>query len=1797
MSDIIIKGAREHNLCSVDLVLPRNKLICFTGVSGSGKSSLAFDTLYAEGQRRYVESLSSYARQFLGQLPKPDVDQIIGLSPSISISQKAGGQNTRSTVGTITEIYDFLRVLFARVGTGYCPKCGKPITAQTRQQIIDRIETIPEGTRLLILASVIRGQKGEFKDLFADLLRQGYIRARVDGKIIRLTDDLKLDRQMRHDIEVVIDRVTQSGDSGRNRLAETVERALAVGEGNMIVTEELKSGETVTNVAGNSVTGNFKQQKNVKKPKKPKEESSGFPLSVTDFQFSAKYACTDCGLSFEPPSPQLFSFNTPRGKCPKCDGLGEIHSFDPELLIPDPSKSFQQGCIVPIGKWRDLGRWRRHIFQGVAETLEKMYELQSHTILETAWEELDPKIQRAILWGTGDLHITYTWRNGANGHKWGGPYDGIIPKMLAQYRETKSKMQRLAMEKYMRVIPCGFCNGERLNEQARAFKIETNNEEWKAKNCNSKSQKNESIPKNLPTQLTLPQLCNLPINQLQKFFTGLNLSESGQKIAAEALKEIRNRLGFLVNVGLEYLTLGRTAPTLSGGEMQRIRLASQIGSGLVGVLYILDEPSIGLHPRDNDRLLATLARLRDLGNTVIVVEHDEDTMHAADLLVDFGPGPGVHGGHAVELAKENGKLIIKNSETNSAGSYLKQENRTVKKSTKKLKIPELSETELSETKLPETPKTLDSPIAVRRSSPLSSPFDSLTLKYLNGEESIPVPQQRRKIDVKHQIIVRGASHHNLKKIDVEIPLGAFVCVTGVSGSGKSSLVNDILVEALNRDLNRGLGNPGKHKRIDGLELLDKMIDIDQSPIGRGTHSNPSTYIKVFDEIRTLFAEIPESKLKGYQPGRFSFNVKGGRCEACEGRGTQKLEMDFLADIYVTCPVCQGRRFNHETLSVRYKGKSIDQILNMDVEETLELFENHPKIKHYLTMLNRVGLGYMKLGQPSPTLSGGEAQRIKLARELVKRSTGKTLYLLDEPTTGLHFSDIKMLLGVLHEFVDTGNTVLVVEHNLDVIKTADWIIDLGPEGGDAGGYIVATGTPEDLVHCEHSYTGQSLKKYFNKNRTSNSSVSVTKQQALHSGLPKAKQSVSNAELNAAESIIVRGAEEHNLKNISVEIPRNKMTICCGPSGSGKSSLAMDTVYAEGQRRYVESLSSYARQFIGQLQKPRVEQVEGLSPAIAIEQKAASHSPRSTVGTITEIQDYLRVLFARLGIPYCPQCDIPVGTQTLDEIVAKIAGNIKSETESRILIAAPILVEVGQIYDDLWKRLRSEGFNRIRINGNIFSLENPPEIDRRRKHDVELIIDRIVLKNETGTFSVANYSSHPQLTATQRSRITDSVETALSIGQGVVHVIEADTTLPEQKWKRSVHSQHLACEKCGRSFERLTPHHFSANSSLGWCPNCEGLGVQQGANPAIFLKDPKRTLAEGAVLLFPDVQKPIAKAMFRAFAKQTGIPLDISFDQLDARHRRLIFHGTGETWFSVELTMSNGKRKTENSEQRNVNQSAVPQKSTKKPVVPESNTSDGSPTMIRFQFQYKGLYPSMEEATRLVPSFRGQMDEILSEVECGVCMGSRLRDDVSAVRFIGYTMDQICRLPLNKLLELFEHWQPNETERQVAGDLLNEIKNRLRFLSDVGLDYLTLSRSAPTLSGGETQRIRLAAQIGSGLVGVLYVLDEPTIGLHPRDNQRLIEALRKLRDLGNTLLVVEHDREVIASADLVLDFGPQAGKYGGEVVAHGSPERIVKQRGSVTGVYLNGKKTIPIPTTRRISPEQAASCPTRKCVNEC
>ena len=1620
-SDIVVKGAREHNLQNVNLVLPRNQLICLTGVSGSGKSSFAFDTVFAEGQRRYVESLSSFARQFLGQMPKPDVDLISGLSPSISISQKSSGNNPRSTVGTITEIYDYLRVLFARVGQGYCHKCDEPIAAQTRDQIIGSILQMKKGSEIHILAPVVRAQKGEHRDLFVDLLKKGFVRARVDGEIRPLSSEINLDRSKRHHIEVVVDRL-KLDNKVRSRLAEAVELAIKLGGGTLIVShvnhQEATPQKVEEPVEEEEKTTNARRGKAKRKTRRTTKADAGQSL---DRVYSSQYACAPCGISFTPPTPQMFSFNSPQGMCHSCDGLGEVYTFDRETLISDTGRSFQQGCIELLGKWKDMGRWRRHIYQGVADTMEREWGLEKGTLLESAWENLTNEQQEMWLYGTGDQHITYTWRGGSTPMKYGGTFDGVVSELEEKYRSTNGASRLRKYEAYMSELRCVQCEGTRLNQQARNFRLETSSKAFKDK-----------------PSLSLPEVCELSIDRAYEFFTGLKLDKTRQFVAAEPLKEIRNRLGFLLNVGLDYLMLNRTAPTLSGGESQRIRLAGQIGAGLVGVLYILDEPSIGLHARDNDRLVATLKHLRDIGNTVVVVEHDEDTMRAADYLIDFGPGPGVRGGEVV--VEGHPSEIMKSRK-------------------------------------------------------------SVTAQYLSGRKKIEIPKKRRKFEPERVLRIKGARHNNLKNVDVEIPLGKFVCVTGVSGSGKSSLINDILKEELREKLNGGISEAGEYDSLEGVELLDKMIAIDQSPIGRTPRSNPGTYIKLFDEIRKLYTQLPESKTRGYAPGRFSFNVKGGRCEACEGNGSNKLEMDFLADVWVTCPVCEGKRFNRETLQVKFREKSIADVLDMDIEEAIQFFENQPKILNKLETLRAVGLDYLKIGQPSPTLSGGEAQRIKLARELVKRSTGKTLYLLDEPTTGLHFADISLLLNVLQNFVESGNTVLVVEHNLDVIKTADWIIDIGPEGGSGGGRVVSCGTPEDIANCDESYTGKALRKAL----------------ADKPEVPKAKKKKREEPVEST-TIQVRGAEQHSLRSIDVDIARDKMTVFCGPSGSGKSSLAMDTIYAEGQRRYVESLSSYARQFVSQLEKPKVEHIDGLSPAIAIEQKNLGSTPRSTVGTVTEIYDYLRILMARLGTPYCPECDIPIGTQTGDDIVDKI---LSYEEGTRLLLLAPVELDSNQSYEQLWEEIQGNGFIRVRIDNKTYGIDEVPVINRRSRHQVDIVVDRMVVKKSS------------------RSRIADSVEAALSIGKGVIRVAETKESVPEEHWRNVKHSQHLSCTDCGRSFDRLTPHNFSFNSQLGWCPECEGIGTQTGAHPAAIMNDNELSMREGAILLWPSVNPALADAMLETWCLATGVPIDIPFSQMESRHRRLVFYGTGSRWFEVK------------------------------------NDSD----QRVFSFQYKGAYPTMEEASRLSPQLRQRMQSLIGEVECGCCGGSRLRDDASAVRFRDITIDGICRLPIATLMKTLKKWKLDRREKKIAGELIREISSRVSFLNDVGLEYLTLNRTAASLSNGEAQRIRLASQLGSGLCGVLYVLDEPTIGLHPRDNTRLLKALHRLRDLGNTMIVVEHDKEVIANSDAICDFGPKAGVNGGQIVAEGSPDQVGKKRGSVTGPYLSGKKAIAIPSNRR------------------
>ncbi|MBC8611870.1 Excinuclease ABC subunit A [uncultured Ruminococcus sp.] len=936
---IVIKGAREHNLKNVDLTIPRDQLVVFTGLSGSGKSSLAFDTIYADGQRRYVESLSSYARQFLGQMEKPDVDDIEGLSPAISIDQKTTSKNPRSTVGTVTEIYDYLRLLYARIGVPHCPVCGREIKQQTVDQVVDQVMAMPERTKIQILAPVVKGRKGEHVKELDAARRSGYVRVRVDGNLYDLSETIKLEKNKKHNIEVVVDRLVIK-EEVRSRLADSLETAVALSDGLVIV--DVTDGEEIL--------------------------------------FSMNYACPEHGISIEELEPNMFSFNNPNGACPTCTGLGTFMKVDPDLIVPNKALSIREGAIKASGWYYADGSISQMYYEGLA----KHYQFS----LDTPFGKLSKKVQQILLYGNDGEIIQFQRTNEFGESNYRSSFEGILNNLERRFRETQSNYMRDEITQVMSAVPCPDCHGERLKPEILAVTVGGTN---------------------------ISDFCKMSVVQALDFVEQLKLSEKDEMIAHQILKEVRERLGFLKSVGLEYLTLSRSAGTLSGGESQRIRLATQIGSSLVGVVYILDEPSIGLHQRDNDKLIATLKRLRDLGNTLIVVEHDEDTMYAADHIVDVGPGAGVHGGEIV-----------------AQGS-------------------------------------IEDIIACER---------SITGQYLSGKQKIEVPKERRRGNGE-VLRVLGAKENNLKNINVEIPLGTLTCVTGVSGSGKSSLVNEVIYKALTKELNKARIKPGAHKAIEGLEHIDKIIDINQSPIGRTPRSNPATYTGVFTDIREVFAMTQDAKMRGYNAGRFSFNVKGGRCEACEGDGIIKIEMHFLPDIYVPCDVCKGKRYNRETLEVRYKGKTIHDVLEMTIEEALYFFENHPKIQRKLQTLCDVGLSYVKMGQAATTLSGGEAQRVKLATELSRRSTGKTLYILDEPTTGLHVADIHKLVEMLGRLVDAGNTVLVIEHNLDVIKVADHIIDLGPEGGDKGGKIVATGTPEQVAKNKKSYTGLYLKKILEK----------------------------------------------------------------------------------------------------------------------------------------------------------------------------------------------------------------------------------------------------------------------------------------------------------------------------------------------------------------------------------------------------------------------------------------------------------------------------------------------------------------------------------------------------------------------------------------------------------------------------------------------------------------------------------------------------------------------------------------------
>ncbi|MEM8727216.1 MAG: excinuclease ABC subunit UvrA [Chlamydiota bacterium] len=1537
---IALKNVRVHNLKGVDLRIETGTFTVFTGVSGSGKSSLAFDTIYIEGQRRYIESLSNHARRYIGNLVKPEADLIEGVSPTIAIEQKTVGRNPRSTVGTMTAIYDYLRVLFARVATPHCPVSGEKVRPQSIEQILSTIHRLEQNAQLIFLAPHTQGKKGEFKELFEELIRKGFMRIRLDGEIVELGETIEVDKTVAHTIELVIDRIVlKQGE--KTRITEAVTQALELGEGVMTVLDK-KTGEEIL----------FSRDAYAKKSK----------------------------LSYEPLEPHDFSFNHPKGMCPTCEGLGVTQDFNLGKII-DPDKSIARDCCSVAGSYHTV-KWG-NIYNNIAE----LHRFD----IETPWKELSDSARKEFLYGNKKRWTKMVFVHPRNNRSWIEyvKWRGVLAEAKKRYHEAKSALYRKELERLMHQTVCPDCRGSRLKPYPSATKLGGR---------------------------TVGQLVSMTIEELQSFFRTLKLSPSDEVIGRDLISEIEGSLEFLLNVGLDYLTLDRTAPTLSGGEAQRVCLAAQIGSGLVGTTYILDEPSIGLHHRDNTKLIQTLKRLRDRGNTIIVVEHDEETIKAADFIVDIGPEAGSRGGEII-----------------AAG-------------------------------------TVDD---------LEQADRSITGAYLSGREKIPLPEKRRKKGRK-RLKIEGAEHHNLQQVTVEIPLGLFVAVTGVSGSGKSSLITDILYPAVADKLSREKRSAGRYKAIRGVEHLDKVIAIDQTPIGRTPRSNPGTYIKVFDDIRDLFTKLPESRAAGFKAGRFSFNVKEGSCTECGGMGQIRLDMDFMDDVWTPCSLCLGKRFDPKTLAVTYKGKNIDDILAMTVETALEFFDAVPPIRHKLSVLKQVGMGYITLGQSSTMLSGGEAQRIKLARELIRPATAKTLYILDEPTTGLHFHDIRKLIAILQSLVDNGNTVLVIEHNIDLIKATDWIIDLGPEGGKRGGQILATGTPEQIAEKD-SPTGHALR-------------------------PRQRQKGRTPTPNGKPLTTIRaeGCAQNNLKNIDLDIPRGKISICTGPSGSGKSSFAFDTLYAEGQRRYIESLSPYARRFVKQMPKPKVDRIDGLAPAIAVEQKRHAGNRRSTIGTMTETYDFLRLLYAHSGIAYCPETGEKIEAIGKESVVEHL---MRLPEKTGLHILTPIKIERGQSMEEIRERLTRQGFIRVRLNGEYYELDHDIPYNPQRKNALFLVIDRLAVR--------------PGI----EKRLFEAIEQATLVTKKPFTV-----AAPDQDF---LFNLAFAVPGTGKTYPPLTPQTFSFNAEQGMCPDCLGLGFQWGANllrhRKIMALSPHSLISK----LWKEAITETAEELFLTFLQQERIDPAIPLYRLPVKQLQLLLNGSKTPFKSNGIEM----------------------------------------TWVGINRAFAKIAKTGKK------QLRETIEQLLETSPCISCRGERLNPLARGVKLQGKTIGEFCNLPLAAALAFARKLRCKKHLKEIHDQLLN----RLGFLNDIGLEYLSLSRSASTLSGGETQRIHLARQLGGGLTGCLYVLDEPTIGLHPYNNERLSDALKHLRALGNTLLMVEHDPLTLQIGDYLFDFGPEAGRLGGELTAQGTVAQIKKNKNSLTGAYLSGKKKLPIPQKRRFSTE--------------
>nr|WP_246296736.1 excinuclease ABC subunit UvrA [Allochromatium humboldtianum] len=1495
-----MRGVRQNNLKNLDLDLPLGELIVVTGVSGSGKSSLAFDTLHAEGQRRYVETFSPYARQFLDRMDRPAADRIEGIPPAIAIDQVNPVRTSRSTVGTMTELNDHLKLLFARAGRLFCHGCGRPVVRDTPESIWESLVTSALDTRVLIVFDVAVPEALGVETVRSMLAQQGYVRLLREGP---------------DTIAVIQDRLRVTPEN-RGRAIEALETALARGHGRVRVHPLDAEG-----------------------------------TALEPWRFSSDLHCAHCDIAYQEPTPNLFSFNSPLGACETCRGFGRTIGIDWGLVIPDPSKSLLEGAVKPI---------QSDSYVEVQEDLIR-FAHQRGLPTDVPWRDLTEDDRAWIIKGDGD------WEAGV----WYG-----LRRFFDWLEGRSYKMHvRVLLSRYRSYDLCPSCRGARLRDAALDWRL---GDRALAERILEPSQRFRHARTRMSDDawaalpgLNLHDLLCLPLGRCRAFFDALRLDGALDQALDQLLGEIRARLGYLCEVGLGYLTLDRQSRTLSGGEVQRINLTTALGTALVNTLFVLDEPSIGLHPRDMDRVVSVLQRLRDRGNSLVVVEHDPQVMRAADRIIDIGPGPGEHGGRIVFQG---------------------------------------------------TPREL-----------LNAP-ESLTGGYLAGRLQVAPPRRPNPPpdDSARWLRVRGARAHNLKGLDVAIPLDRLVVITGVSGSGKSTLVHEVLYRALCQIKGRPDETPGAHEAIEGHERIADVLLLDQSSIGRTSRSNPASYVGAFDVIRKRFAESPLARERGYTAGSFSFNSGNGRCPTCGGNGFEHLEMQFLADVYLRCPECNGRRYRDSLLEVRIGGDgealySIADVLEMTVTEALDVFADDGQLKRALEPLQAVGLGYLRLGQPVPTLSGGEAQRLKLAGHLAKSARHKArdgglLFLLDEPTTGLHFADIAVLLRAFRHLIDQGHSLVVIEHNLDVIDAADWLIDLGPEGGESGGELVCTGTPDQVVEHPGSHTGRALRAY----RAESSAISDGP--GLYASKP-IKEAAIQALSPAPNHIEIRQAREHNLKDLTLSIPRERLTVITGVSGSGKSTLAFDILFAEGQRRYLESLNAYARQFVQPAARADVDAVLGLPPTVAIEQRTSRGGAKSTVGTLTEIHHYLRLLYVKLGVQHCPDCAVPIEPMTREAILSRLQ---RDQAGEQVMLLAPLVSGRKGLYKDLAARFERLGFPLLRVDGELVETTRWPTLDRFREHSIDLPLGPITITPEA------------------ESELRAQLDQALEFGKGQVRVVR----LVGDAWdSETPYSTERACQACGRAFPEPDPRLFSYNSPHGWCPDCLGTGLK-----------------------LPGLD-----------AEQTG------------EEAQWLEH-------------------------------------------PDGTTREPCPT----------------------------------------CRGARLRPEALAVRFREHSIAELSALTVETAADWLDALRLDDREQAIARDLIAEVRERLGFLAEVGLGYLALDRAAPTLSGGEAQRIRLAAQLGSNLRGVCYVLDEPTIGLHPRDNRLLLDTLSRLEGKGNTVIVVEHDEETIRRAEHVIDLGPGAGVQGGAIVAQGTADELIANPESITGRFLgrsHGRSRPPRPVDER------------------